>query len=129
VLSDGDPVPPNRGRRRLLPRSRPRIQPAPSLVVMSDDNSDSGDELTWPDALRLIEETFNQVTHGAERLREMADAGDLELCDRAMSSLLEVTHLVLEHDLQGNAPTHYGDKAPIRIRLIRPDDGWGRPTP
>ena len=47
---------------------------------MSDDDSDPGE---WPNALRLINEGLNQVFNGAERLREMADAGYLELSNES----------------------------------------------
>ena len=92
---------------------------------MNNDDPDSGDELTWPNALRLITEALDQVFKGAERLREMADAGYLELSDAIRSHLLYVTSLTLEHpdleylDSQGDTPTHYGDEA--LIKLIGPD--------
>ena len=63
---------------------------------------------------------------------KMADENYLELSDTTRAYLLYVTSLRLEHDSepadwQGNTPSHYGDKAPIR--LIGPEDGRGRPTP
>jgi hypothetical protein len=63
---------------------------------MNDDDRDSGDEQTWPNALRQINEALNQIWSGAERLREMADANCLELSDTTRAHLLYVTSLLLE---------------------------------
>ena len=86
---------------------------------MSDDDGESGDELAWPDAVRLMKQAHDHLVQGAEYLREMADAGYLEMPDAVRASLFYVAHIGLQHDLQGKAPTRYGDKSPVR--LIAPD--------
>jgi hypothetical protein len=118
------------GRQNHAMRAR-RFEGA--VKPMSDD--DSGDELlTWPDALRLINEGLSQVFSGAETLRHMADAAYLELSDATRAHLLYVTSLTLNApnfespERQGKTPSpDRSDKSPIR--LIGPDDVWGRPIP
>lgn len=102
---------------------------------MSHDNSEPGDDLlSWPEALRLINQGLTQVYNGAELLRDMANSAYLELSDATRERLLYVTSLTLNApnfespEWQGKTPSpHRSDRSPIT--LIGPDDVWGRRTP
>lgn len=85
----------------------------------------AGESDDWPNALARINEALTQVWNAAERLREDADAGYLDVSDKFRATLLWVTSLTLEHNSQD--PDWRRDaesrprSEPALIRLIDPD--------
>jgi hypothetical protein len=90
---------------------------------MAEESDETSDD--WTNALDRIDQAFAQVLDAAERLREEADAGYLDVSEKFRATLLWLTSLTLEHDPQHpdwrRAAESRPRSEPALIRLIDPD--------